>query len=93
MDRDAINFETDNVRVVFKKMLVPTFWGMLFMSAVTAIDGIFIGPTLTKKEGCKLLLLYSYAFGKDFPGTTFFRKRDSAFFFSLVKFCLKRIGF
>lgn len=43
MDRDAINFETDNVRVVFKKMLVPTFLGMLFMSAVTAIDGIFIG--------------------------------------------------
>ncbi len=43
MNRDAIHYETDKVPVWFRKMLVPTFLGMLFMSAVTAIDGIFIG--------------------------------------------------
>ena len=43
MNRDAIHYETDKVSVWFRKMLVPTFLGMLFMSAVTAIDGIFIG--------------------------------------------------
>lgn len=43
MERDAINFETEKVAVLFKKLLIPTLLGTISMSAVTAIDGIFIG--------------------------------------------------
>lgn len=43
MKRDAIDFETEKVSVLFKKLLLPTLLGTIAMSAVTAIDGIFIG--------------------------------------------------
>ena len=43
MNRDAINFESERVPVLFRKLLVPTLLGTVSISAVTAIDGIFIG--------------------------------------------------
>lgn len=43
MKRDAIDFETEKVSVLFRKILLPTLLGTIAMSAVTAIDGIFIG--------------------------------------------------
>lgn len=43
MKRDAINFETERVSVLFRKLLIPTLLGTISISAVTAIDGIFVG--------------------------------------------------
>lgn len=43
MKRDAIDLSTLNVFTLFRKYFVPTLLGMLSMSAVTAIDGIFVG--------------------------------------------------
>lgn len=43
MERDAIDLSTLNVSFLFKKYFIPTLLGMLSMSAVTAIDGIFVG--------------------------------------------------
>lgn len=43
MKRDAIDLSTVNVFTLFRKYFVPTLLGMLSMSAVTAIDGIFVG--------------------------------------------------
>lgn len=43
MRRDAIDFEKDKVSRLFRKLLVPTLLGTIAISAVTAIDGIFVG--------------------------------------------------
>lgn len=43
MERDAIDFGTMKVSKLFRKIFFPTLMGMLSMSAVTAIDGIFVG--------------------------------------------------
>ena len=43
MQRDAIDFGTVNIPSLFGKYFVTTLLGMVSMSAVTAIDGIFIG--------------------------------------------------
>lgn len=43
MKRDAIDLSTLNVSVLFRKYFIPTLLGMLSISAVTAIDGIFVG--------------------------------------------------
>lgn len=43
MKRDAINFENEKIPVLFRKILIPTLLGTVSMSAVTAIDGIFVG--------------------------------------------------
>lgn len=43
MKRDSIDLSTLNVFTLFRKYFVPTLLGMLSMSAVTAIDGIFVG--------------------------------------------------
>lgn len=43
MKRNAINFENEKVSVLFRRLLIPTLLGTIFMSAVTAIDGIFVG--------------------------------------------------
>lgn len=43
MERDAIDLGTLKVSTLFKKLFIPTLLGMLSMSAVTAIDGIFVG--------------------------------------------------
>lgn len=38
-----MDLKTDNISVLFKKYFIPTLLGMLSMSAVTAIDGVFVG--------------------------------------------------
>ena len=43
MKRDAIDLGTVKVFTLFKKYFIPTLFGMLSMSAVTAMDGIFVG--------------------------------------------------
>ncbi len=43
MLRDAIDFGSDNIPKLFGKMLMPTLLGMLCMSVMTVIDGVFIG--------------------------------------------------
>lgn len=43
MKRDSIELGTLNVAVLFKKYFFPTLLGMLSISAVTTIDGIFVG--------------------------------------------------
>lgn len=46
MSKDAIDFGTANVPKLFRKLFFPTLMGMLGMSAMTAIDGIFIGHSV-----------------------------------------------
>ncbi len=43
MKRDAIDLGNVNVFKLFNRYFIPTLLGMLCMSAVTAIDGIFVG--------------------------------------------------
>lgn len=43
MNRDAIDFERESVFTLFRKLLVPTLLGSVAMSAVSTIDGIFVG--------------------------------------------------
>ena len=43
MERDAIDFEKERVPLLFRKLLIPTLLGTISISAVTAIDGIFVG--------------------------------------------------
>ncbi len=43
MKRDAIDLGTVEVFTLFRKYFIPTLFGMLSTSAVTAIDGIYVG--------------------------------------------------
>lgn len=43
MQRDAIDLGNVNIFKLFNKYFIPTLLGMLSMSAVTAVDGIFVG--------------------------------------------------
>ncbi len=43
MQRDSINFESSEIGVLFRRMLIPTLLGALAMSAMTVIDGIIVG--------------------------------------------------
>ncbi|MDE7450964.1 MAG: polysaccharide biosynthesis C-terminal domain-containing protein, partial [Alistipes sp.] len=43
MQRDAIDFGRSDIPTLFRKLFIPTLLGMLSISAVTAIDGIFVG--------------------------------------------------
>lgn len=43
MERDSIDFGTLKVSTLFGKLFFPTLLGMFSISAVTAIDGIFVG--------------------------------------------------
>ena len=43
MERNAIDLGTVGVPKLFRRMFIPTLFGMLSISAVTAVDGIFIG--------------------------------------------------
>ncbi len=46
MKEGDIDFGTLKVSVLFKKLFFPTLFGMLGISAMTAIDGIFIGHSV-----------------------------------------------
>lgn len=43
MKREAIDLGTWGVPILFKKLFIPTLFGMLSISAVTVADGIFVG--------------------------------------------------
>lgn len=43
MAKDAIDFKNTNVFTLYRKLLLPTLLGTLSLSAMTAIDGIFVG--------------------------------------------------
>ena len=43
MERDAIDLGRLNIPTLFRRFFIPTLLGMLSISAVTAIDGIFVG--------------------------------------------------
>lgn len=43
MKRDNINWAEMNIPVLFSKMFIPTILGVLMMSSITIIDGIFVG--------------------------------------------------
>lgn len=46
MNRDAIDFENGNISRLFRRLFFPTLIGSLSISAMTAIDGIFIGQAI-----------------------------------------------
>lgn len=43
MERDALDFGTERVGILFRKLFIPTLLGMFSMSAVAVADGIFVG--------------------------------------------------
>ena len=45
-----MDLRTDKISTLFKKYFIPTLFGMLSMSAVTAIDGVFVGHTGARPE-------------------------------------------
>ncbi len=43
MNRDSIDFGNADIGILFRKMFIPTFIGMVCMSLMTTIDGAFVG--------------------------------------------------
>ncbi len=43
MKRDAINFGSDSIPGLFRKIFIPTLVGMACMAMMTTIDGVFVG--------------------------------------------------
>ncbi len=43
MKRDAIDFGSDNIPKLFRKIFIPTIIGMACMAVMTTIDGVFVG--------------------------------------------------
>ena len=43
MKRDAIDFSSDSIPGLFRKIFIPTLIGMACMAAMTTIDGVFVG--------------------------------------------------
>lgn len=43
LDRDKLDFGNGRIGLLFRKLFFPTLVGMLFNSALTVIDGIFVG--------------------------------------------------
>ena len=43
IEKDAIDFKNTSVSTLYRKLLIPTLLGTLSMSAMTTIDGIFVG--------------------------------------------------
>lgn len=43
MERDAIDLGRLRVGYLFRRLFIPTLLGMLGMSAVTVVDGVFVG--------------------------------------------------
>ncbi len=43
MNRDAINFGSDSIPGLFRKIFFPTLIGMACMALMTTIDGVFVG--------------------------------------------------
>jgi Na+-driven multidrug efflux pump len=43
MNRDSIDFGTENIPEIFRKLLIPTLLGMLSSATLTIVDGVFVG--------------------------------------------------
>ncbi len=43
LNRDRLDFANDNIGPMFRSLFFPTLIGMIFNSALTVIDGIFVG--------------------------------------------------
>ena len=43
LNRDRLDFANDNIGPMFRSLFFPTLVGMIFNSALTVIDGIFVG--------------------------------------------------
>jgi Na+-driven multidrug efflux pump len=43
MKRDAIDFGSDSIPKLFRKIFIPTIIGMACMAVMTTIDGVFVG--------------------------------------------------
>ena len=43
LDRDKLNFADGKIGVLFRALFFPTLIEMIFNSALTMIDGIFVG--------------------------------------------------
>ena len=43
MKRDAIDFGSDSIPGLFRKIFIPTLIGMACMAVMTTIDGAFVG--------------------------------------------------
>ena len=43
LNRDRLDFANDNIGPMFRSLFFPTLVGMIFNSALTLIDGIFVG--------------------------------------------------
>ena len=43
LNRDRLDFANDNIGPMFRSLFLPTLVGMIFNSALTVIDGIFVG--------------------------------------------------
>lgn len=43
LDRDKLDFANDKIGPLFRALFFPTLVGMIFISALTLIDGIFVG--------------------------------------------------
>ena len=67
MKRDAIDLGTVNVFRLFRKIFIPTLLGMLSMSAVTAIDGAYVGHGI----GSDGIAAINSRTAECFPGTAF----------------------
>lgn len=83
MERDAIDWGTADIRILFRKFFVPTLLGMLSMSAVTAIDGIFVGhgvgsDGIAAVNICIPLLMIFTGYGLDGGVREFGRRFDTS---------------
>lgn len=43
LDRDKLDFANGKIGPLFRALFFPTLIGMIFLSALTLIDGIFVG--------------------------------------------------
>lgn len=43
MNRDRIDFGKEKIGPLFRAIFIPTLIGMIFNTALTIIDGIFVG--------------------------------------------------
>ena len=45
LDRDKIDFADGKIGPLFRALFFPTLVGMIFNSALTIIDGVFVGQS------------------------------------------------
>ena len=59
LTKDAIDLSTLSIPRLFGRYFLPTLFGMLSISAMCAIDGIFVGHAVEADGiGCRLRVLH-----------------------------------